>query len=175
VRFDAQGRPVVEDTGPAQAASPCPITRNGLVNAIGTGAHSVVVAGFLRNNYRPATYSSAGPITPTRGVPLGPDFKTPDAAAGSDDSKVHSGILAAGSRSGSRVAMAGTSVAAPQVTRKIAGELAAGAAGDRRFVKALAAAREPGSPPAPAVSAERVGWGRADLLAPDQRRAAKAF
>ena len=37
-----------------------------------------------------------------------------------DDSLVHAGVLAAGSRSGSVVAMSGTSVAAPQYARALA-------------------------------------------------------
>jgi hypothetical protein len=42
-----------------------------------------------------------------------------------DDSAIHRGIIAAGTRSGSTLALNGTSVAAPQVAREIADDLAA--------------------------------------------------
>jgi hypothetical protein len=84
----------------------------------------------------------------------------------SDDSRVHSGVLAAGSRSGSVVAMNGTSVAAPQLARWIADERSQGRSGDRTAVAARAAADEAGSPPQPPKPrAERGGAGRIRLPA----------
>lgn len=161
VRFDAHGVEIEEDTHPAQAAKPCHVKRASLINAIATGAEVVVAGGYLRQNLRAARYSAGGPITPTRDQPLDPGFKKPDAMLVSDDSKVHSGVLAAGSRSGSRVAINGTSVAAPQLARWIADELAAGRPGDRNAVKAKAIMDEAALPAwKPPLPADRGGWGR---------------
>jgi hypothetical protein len=78
---------------------------------------------------------------------------------------VHWGVLAAGSRSGSVVAMGGTSVAAPRAARWIADDLGAGGRGDRAAVQAHATADEggypPGTPPPPPL--ERGGAGRIKL------------
>jgi len=160
VRFDPQGRAIEEDSHAEQVASPCHVKRAGLINAIATGAETIVLGGFVRKDFRPARYSAGGPITPKQGGTLDPNYRKPDAMAVSEDSKVHAGVLAAGSRSGSVVALNGTSVAAPQITRWIAGELAAGNPGDRNAVKALAIAEDPPSPPAPELPADRGGWGR---------------
>jgi subtilisin family serine protease len=111
-----------------------------------------------------APYSAGGPVTqPVLPPPL--DRIGPDAVAPSDDSLAHDGVLAAGSRSGSVVAMNGTSVAAPQVARLIADELSAGRPGDRAAVQALAAASDATLPPLPPPPPnERYGAGR--LLLP---------
>jgi len=96
----------------------------------------------------------------------------------SDDSPSHHGLLAAGSRSGSCLALYGTSVAAPQITRWIADDLLAGGPGGRQDVANLAAnppappppgrvptytegSRPPGAAPQP--TAERGGAGRIDF------------
>ncbi len=84
-----------------------------------------MVGGLLRKELRAAKYSAGGPVTKK----VGSSTLTragPNALAVSDDSVVHAGVLAAGTRSGSVVAMNGTSVAAPLVARWIASELAAG-------------------------------------------------
>jgi hypothetical protein len=154
-RFDAQGRVVEEDA--AQPA--CSVKRAGMINAIATGERAVVTGGFLRKELGIAPYSAGGPTTPPRGGPLNPATRKPDAALVSDDSEVHSGVLAAGSRSGSVVAMRGTSVAAPQLTRWIADELAAGRPADRAAVKAFAILADATLPPPPPPP-ERGGWGR---------------
>jgi hypothetical protein len=119
-RFDAQGREIEEDTRLEQLASPCHVKRAGSMNAIATGGKTIVVGGSMGDQVRPpAKYSAGGP-----GQSLWPR-PGPDVTAVSDDSIVHLGVLAAGTRSGSVVAMNGTSVAAPQVTRLIARDLAA--------------------------------------------------
>jgi hypothetical protein len=162
VRFDVQGREIEEDNHPDQP--PCHVKRAGLINAIATGERAVVIGGFLRKDYRPARYSAGGPITPKQGGTLDPNLRKPDALAVSEDSKVHAGVLAAGSRSGSVVALNGTSVAAPQITRWIADELANGNPGDRNAVKALAQAHEAAPPnPKPPLPPDRGGWGRINL------------
>jgi hypothetical protein len=132
-----------------------------LVNAIATGAETIVAGGYLRRELLFARYSAGEPITPTRDLPLDPNFRKPDAALVSDDSKVHEGVIAAGSRSGSMVAINGTSVAAPQLTRWVAKQLAAGNPGDRNAVKAQAIVDESGlSATKPPFRPERGGWGR---------------
>jgi hypothetical protein len=136
-RFDSEGRDNEKDD------PTCIVRRYSTINAIATGLSPIVMGGFLRKEMVPSEYSSAGPVTnPYR----------PDALTVSDDSRVHTGVLAAGSRSGSVVAMGGTSVAAPQIARWVAGELAAGRRGDRSTVQGLAAA-------APQPPPERTGAG----------------
>ena len=87
----------------------------------------------------------------------------------SEDSCAHRGVLAAGSRSGSRVAMYGTSMAAPQIARWIADRMANGLPFDRDAVFQFAQAGvapgyrteanpRPGARPQP--PAERSGGGR---------------
>jgi hypothetical protein len=124
-RFDAQGREIQEDTHPEQLASRCHVKRAGSMNAIATGRKTIVVGGSLGDEVRPAKYSAGGPITRAAGS-LEVHRHGPDVTAVSDDSLVHLGVLTVGTRSGSVVAMNGTSVAAPQVTRLIARDLATG-------------------------------------------------
>jgi len=153
VRFDAQGEEIEEDAHPEQVASPCHVKRAGLINALATGNQTIVAGGYLRKELRFARYSAGG--TPD------PAFRRPDAALVSDDSRVHAGILAAGSRSGSMFAINGTSVAAPQLARWVADQLAAGNAGDRAAVCAQAQADEAALPAGkPPFQAERGGCGR---------------
>lgn len=164
MRYDEAGRPVEVDNA-------SPVKRAGSINGLATGRVPSVVGGLLRDELRPAPYSAGGPITPNGGAP--PHRDGPDALAVADESIGHPGILAAGSRSGSVVAMNGTSVAAPRVARWMAGELAAGRAGGRPAVKTLAQTEEtklPGRAPPPPPST-RGGWGRI-LLDPVSPRAA---
>ncbi|WP_145963749.1 hypothetical protein [Bradyrhizobium algeriense] len=118
------------------------IKRDGSINAIATGSHTIVAGGYLRKENKVVKYSSGGPISPASyaaqvanrqgPVALAPkepddlERTGPDAMAWSDESYVHRGILAAGTRSGSRVVMNGTSVAAPQIARVIAERRAMG-------------------------------------------------
>jgi len=119
-RFDARGKVIDSDADPVQEASPCVVKRAGSINALATGKKMIVVGGFLRKEGRLASYSAGA----AAGSHAAPRYLAP-----SDDSNVHGGILAAGTRSGSVVAMNGTSVATPQVARWIARQLAAGTAG----------------------------------------------
>jgi hypothetical protein len=112
------------------------IKRDGSINAIATGSRTIVAGGYVRKEDRVVKYSSGGPISPAGGAAKAVDRGAddlertgPDAVALSDVSYVHQGILAAGTRSGSRVVMNGTSVAAPQIASKIADIRATG---DRR-------------------------------------------
>src|SRR5271166_5506697 len=90
-----------------------------------------------------------------------PDPYRPDAIVPTDDSRVHSGLLAAGSRSGSVVAMNGTSVAAPQIARAVADDLAAGGNGDRATVRGWVNSGP--TSPTPPPMADRRGAGGIDL------------
>jgi hypothetical protein len=87
-----------------------PITSTDTLSAIATGAGSLVV-GAADSSRRPADYTASGPARSRQG---------PDCAATTDLGPAHWGLLAAGTYSGSVVAMRGTSVAAPQLVRKVA-------------------------------------------------------
>lgn len=94
-------------TGPS---SGCPMTREDTLSALATGAGALVVAAVDAAG-EPAEYSASGP---TRGR------AEPDCAGIADQGPAHWGVLAAGTWSGSVVAMRGTSVAAPQLVRRLA-------------------------------------------------------
>jgi hypothetical protein len=159
-RFDQQGREVEEDGPPS-----CVVLRNGMMNGIGTGDLSLVVGGYARKELQLAPYSAAGPITSTRGKGPTLNPRKPDATLVSDDSRVHAGVIAAGSRSGSRLAMNGTSVAAPRLARWVANQFAVGAAGDRAEVRAKAIAEDV-PVPVPPLNPDRVGSGRIGRTSP---------
>ena len=145
-RYDESGRPIEEDV-PAD----CEIVRGGTISGLATGQETIVIGGYYRRETRPAEYSAGGP---TNGAPR---RGGPDATAVSDDTVVHRGILAAGTHSGSVVALDGTSIAAPQVARRVADALAAGGAGDRADVAGWAVPFTD-----PPVSPERGGAGMVD-------------
>src|SRR5262245_6432086 len=145
-RFDAAGREIEDDYPSDKIISRAEekdrdsiVKRAGSMNALATGESTIVLGGLLGKEQRLAKYTAGGPIELKTGE-KSPHRHGPDAVAVSDDTAVRAGTLAAGTRSGSIVAMNGTSVAAPLITRWIAVEFAAGRAGDRRAVRALAAA-----------------------------------
>ncbi|MFQ5623546.1 MAG: hypothetical protein ACE5FS_09130 [Paracoccaceae bacterium] len=117
--FTPQGGPVEQDAGTGY------LRRAGLINGMGTGAATVVMAGYDRRSGRPALYSSGGPVQPAGGAGQ-PGRSGPDAMAVSDTSRAHRGVLGSATRSGRLVALAGTSVAAPQMARRIAAAMIAG-------------------------------------------------
>jgi len=143
-RFDHAGREKETDN----AASP--VKRSGTINSIATGESPIVAGGYRLNEMTAAKYSAAG----VRHAPP----RHPDALAVSDDSCALGGVLAAGTYSGSVVAIDGTSVAAPQVAWLAAGEIAAGKYGDRAAVFTDETTYPPGTPPKPPP--ERGGAGR---------------
>ena len=110
-RFDARGFAVDADPDP----NPSSVSRSGSLNAIATGKASIVVGGYVQSTKTMARYSG----TSREGM------RAPDVAAISDRSFVRPGVLCAGVRSGSTVALNGTSVAAPQVARYLAEALLA--------------------------------------------------
>ncbi len=114
------------------------VKRESTINSMATGPSTIVIGGYIGKVRKAAKYSTAGartgmppPVPPT--IP-----RRPDVMAVSDDARFHTGVLAAGSHSGSVVAMGGTSVAAPQVARLVADDLAGGSLGDRAAVQAMA-------------------------------------
>jgi hypothetical protein len=148
-RFDPLGYAADEDP----PGSTSPITRTSLLNTIATSPHVVVAGGYRTRDLRIARYSTGGPIPPN--APAA-DPK-PDALLPSDCSAVLSGMLAAGARSGARLASDGTSVAAPQLVRHIAGWLATQANPGR---PAVAAAAQNSTVPNVPTPAPRAGRGR---------------
>ncbi len=128
-RHTPTGLPIDDDN------SDCPITRQGLQNVLATGAAPVVVAGYMARSGEAARYSAGG-LTNT------PKRVGPDALAVSDDSRVHWGVISNGVYSGSRVALDGTSVSAPQVARALVDGLANGQPATRAQVAVWAAASE---------------------------------
>ncbi|MBO9449907.1 S8 family serine peptidase [Tropicibacter sp. R16_0] len=101
------------------SAQATPVRRAGMINGIACGNLPSVIAGYVRSDRNMAKYSAGGPTLNSLRL------NGPDASAVSDDSVVLSGVLSAGSSSGSRVAMNGTSVATPRVTRWAASEMSA--------------------------------------------------
>ena len=131
------------------------VKRDGTVNAIATGKHTVVAGGFTRKDWLPARYSAGG----ARGR------RGPDVMMVSDDSRVCRGLLGAGARSGRAVAMNGTSVAAPQLTAWLALQMARGSADLRGKLARLAGSQENLRQP-PRLDHARGGAGR---IASEQR------
>jgi hypothetical protein len=159
--YDLRGLEVADDEDPAQAATPCPVTRESLFNAVATGPSVITAGGYRERDCRIARYSAGGPNTPPEPAP--PYLRKPDALLPSEGSRAHAGVLAAGSRSGARVPMSGTSVAAPQLTRYVADWLAARLTVNRAMVADAAAHSSTcvyPRPPDPSRPPNRCGWGR---------------
>jgi hypothetical protein len=96
------------------------IERFGTLNGIATARHPRihVAGGFIIANQRKAPYSSAGPARrfPPPIPRIGPDVVLP-----CDESYALGGIRAGGNRSGGMFRLSGTSAAAPQLARYVAG------------------------------------------------------
>lgn len=99
--------------------NPTLIRRSGNFNSIGTGARTVSVGGTRITDDSWARYSPRKP-DPDASRPERPGVvKMPDTHAPSDENPILTGLKAAGTRSGGMARLAGTSDAAPQVTRRI--------------------------------------------------------
>jgi hypothetical protein len=161
-RFDSLGRLKEVDGEDSY------IKRSGTINAIATGVGTVVIGGYRESDGAAAPYSASGPGA--AGAAYGPSRAGPDAMAISEYSAALHGVLAAGGRSGSRVAMRGTSVAAPRVTRWVAERMSQGILTDRERVQNLAEQLDPDASPiaadgrAPKPPVERGGGGRLPVL-----------
>ena len=170
--FDHECYSVYDDEGWLVEEDPplttCVIRRAGLMNALATGHNTIVAGGYRGEMRRAADYSAGGQdavagnaAPPPRGV------RAPDVVQLSDDSKVHAGVLAAGSRSGSVVALNGTSVAAPQLARFVGERLANGHVGNRPDIQSQAMPLAPVArvPPRPLPDHNRHGAGHIDNIA----------
>ncbi|MCC6194417.1 MAG: S8 family serine peptidase, partial [Burkholderiales bacterium] len=126
-RFGSFGLPLRRDPGGSV------VVRAGSINGLATGARTVVVGGCRASDLYVVPYSGAGPAERPQGcgmaTRLGPDVLAP-----CETSVGHGGILAGGTRSNSTIAMHGTSVAAPQVTRVLANHLETYGVGDRTTI-----------------------------------------
>jgi len=143
------------------------IRRAGTLSGIASGKRTIVIGGYSYESGAVARYSAGGPLRTRDG---------PDAVAVCERSVAEVGVLAAGTRSGSRMAINGTSVAAPSVTRLIAKHLATDDrwVPDREGVQELAREHDPDSPQGgrlpplngrkPKPSKDRGGAGRLPLL-----------
>lgn len=117
---DHRGMPTAEDPQDASDG----LRRAGTLNALTTcGEPNVITVGAAterlgttKTEYTASLYS-ATPLP--EGSPLNLNERV-DRSAVADRSPVLRGVLAAGTLSGSRVAMGGTSAAAPQVVRSLA-------------------------------------------------------
>ena len=152
-RHDAAGFDLADEPDDPPTA---PVTRASLLNSFASGQHVITAGGYQERDCRIADYSAGGPNTPPEGEPA----RKPDVLLPSDGSRAQYGMLAAGSRSGGRVALNGTSVAAPQLARHVADMLAAGQTADRAAVKVAATASDVCDESAAADPPERSGWGR---------------
>jgi hypothetical protein len=148
IRDRVEGREVANDNATST------VRRAGSINAIATGMETIVAGAFRKADGRSGWYSAGGRSPP--GLRQG--FWV-DAMAVTEDSRCRQGILAAGTRTGSIIAMRGTSVAAPQLTRWLADQMAAGNPANRGAVHVWAATADPGPPTVPV---ERRGAGRID-------------
>lgn len=93
---------------------PPPITRRGTLNAIGSHSESRVIGSYRETDGRPSTFSSAA-----SSEPVGDGRAAPTALLPGQEGAARFGILAAGSRSGSAVAMQGTSFSTALATRTV--------------------------------------------------------
>lgn len=155
--FDKYGGPLAVDPPGTDSL----IRRAGTLSGFACGPSPLVIGALTQSNGKMSDYSAAGPITPPRDAPLA-NRDGPDASARGDDSVVLSGVISAGSRSGSMVRLSGTSVAAPRAARFTADSVALGAAGDRAWIQVQAGAQDSDFPP-PKPATTRTGGGRLDV------------
>lgn len=90
----------------------------GALNAIATGGSVMRIGGYQRLDGRPSAYSGSAALTPTAD---GAEIRgaAPHVSAVSDESRLRPGILSIGSYGGMLARFFGTSVAAPQVVRRM--------------------------------------------------------
>ena len=118
IRFEPNGRLRQFDVPWTGSASY--VRRQGTISGLATGRRTYVIGAHRRDanpfDQMPAAYSSQGS---SRFGPGG-GIRSPDMLAPCEDAFTCPGALGAGTRSGARVAMNGTSAAAPQWTRYLA-------------------------------------------------------
>ncbi len=118
-RLDSQGRMI--DSAPYGEFTTAEndkslVTRKGTINASASLQWVNCIAGYRKSDGKPALYSASG-FGQVRAPGHIPD---PTVALPTDDSAALFGILAAGAKNGSRVAMRGTSFASAQAARLFA-------------------------------------------------------
>lgn len=112
VQVDMRGFTVTKDqTGP-DGALPY-VRRAGTINAFATAPEIVVVGGCYADTLEPVDYSGEGGSG-------GQGMRGIDASASASMQRMRGVIRAAGSRSGSRIGVGGTSIAAPVMSRELA-------------------------------------------------------
>lgn len=158
VRLDEAGRVVEFDPMPLTS----PVTRLGTLNGAATGEETIVVGGLIEQDLSSSRYSSLGPAIGQGGGGVRSGH-APDVATRSDDSRSLHGVLAGGSHSGSAVALDGTSVAAPQVTRWLANQVLTGATNGRAAVRTRAQQQESLRPPSTFPGSVAAGDGRLEI------------
>ncbi|WP_299933861.1 S8 family serine peptidase [uncultured Pelagimonas sp.] len=125
-RFGKYGLPLATDPMGTKSL----VRRAGSLSGFACGASPIVIGGAIAKQLEVSPYSASGPITPVSEHADGTDPLTtrtgPNAVARADDSLILSGIISAGSHSGSFVRLSGTSVAAPGIARLLADELSDG-------------------------------------------------
>ena len=111
-RFDDNTRPTEFD----DPATTSYVKRQGTLSGIATGTRTFVIGAYQRQatpcTWMPAIYSSQASVI----------MRAPNWLAPGDDSTACPGTLSAGPRNGTRIAMRGTSVAAPQAARYYANQ-----------------------------------------------------
>jgi len=119
-RLGADGRPKDSFAYPCPATGGCKLTENGPVTRVGTHnalastSHNSAFGGYRATDGRPGDYSATAPDRRAGDVlPI-------QAAYPTDDGPAHNGVMAAGARDGSSVAIRGTSMAAAQAARTAA-------------------------------------------------------
>ncbi len=126
--FDDQGRladtfPFVDAADPVPIQNASPIRRRGTVNSYAANTYVAAIAGHRSLDGRPASYSSTG---------LGNDESlranrlTPSISATAENGAAHFGVLSDGASDGSKVALAGTSMACATATRYLLDKLVSG-------------------------------------------------
>lgn len=149
-----------------QHGSTSPLRRAGTLSSLATvpDGRGILVAGsYVERELVPSPYSSEGPALPRLGEKG--QRKAPDFLAVTDMSRALRGLNAAGTFSGDRVRVVGTSFAAPQVARAVADGGAVDSvliATSFSVLQALTAA--PGSPSPAAFEERRRAVGTMSLL-----------
>lgn len=112
VRFGDYGVPLRTDP----PDSDCPVRRAGTLSGFACGQSPVVVAAYSARTEELSGYSASGPCNRPSSE-FGSDRNGPDLTAEGDESVILGGVLSAGSRSGTLVRRAGTSISAPRIAR----------------------------------------------------------
>jgi len=156
--------PVLTDVTP-------PIRRTGTMNAIAHNCEARVIGSFRTSDGKPSIFSSAAALSADLGGRAAPTALLPG-----ENGAARFGLLAAGSRSSSTVAMAGTSFSTALATRRIAlallgwidGGKQGTAPGDEAWFDATAISEDAAASYPEATAPAKAGFGR--MTAPDNGR-----